>query len=40
MIKKLGEDGKGAADHEVVLDKNLMIIPIMVENKLVALNIN
>lgn len=40
LLKKLGEDGKGAADHEVILDKNLMIIPIMVENKLVALNIN
>ena len=40
MIKKLGDDGKGAADHEVILDKNLMIIPIMVENKLIALNIN
>ena len=40
MLKKLSEDGKGAADHEVILDKNLMIIPIMVENKLVALNIN
>ena len=26
MIKKLGEDGKEAADHEVVLDKNLMIV--------------
>lgn len=40
MLKQLSEEGKGAADHEVILDKNLMIIPIMVENKLVALNLN
>ncbi len=40
MLKQLSEEGKGAADHEVILGKNLMIIPIMVENKLVALNLN
>ena len=40
MLKQLSEEGKGAADHEVILDKNLMIIPIMVENKLVALSLN
>lgn len=40
MVMQLGEEGKGAADHEVILEKKLMIIPIMVENKLIALNIN
>ncbi len=31
---------KGAADHEVLLDKNLILVPIMTEGKVVALKIN
>ena len=38
--KVLAEVGKGAADHEVILEKNLIIIPIMAEGKVIALNIN
>ncbi len=44
-IKKNGrfdvvaEVGKGAADHEVILDKNLVIIPIMAEGKVIALKV-
>ena len=30
----------GAADHEVLIDKNLILIPIMTEGKVVALKIN
>lgn len=32
--------GKGAADHEVILDKNLILIPVMTEGKVVALKID
>ena len=39
-FKVLKELAKGAADHEVILDKNMIIIPIMTEGKLVALKIN
>ena len=39
-FKVLAEVGKGAADHEVILDKTLIIIPIMAEGKVIALNIN
>ena len=39
-FKVLKEVGKGAADHEVILDQNLVIIPIMTEGKLVALKID
>ncbi len=38
-FKVLAEVGKGAADHEVILDKNLIIIPIMAEGKVIALKI-
>ena len=38
-FKVLKEVGKGAADHEVILEQNLVIIPIMTEGKLVALKI-
>ena len=37
--KVLAEVGKGAADHEVILDKNLIIIPVMAEGKVVALKV-
>ena len=37
--KVLAEVGKGAADHEVILDKNLVIIPIMAEGKVIALKL-
>ena len=46
MIKKngkfkvLNEVGKGAADHEVILDKKMIIIPIMTEGKIIALKID
>ena len=32
--------GKGAADHEVILDKKLILVPVMTEGKVVALKIN
>ena len=32
--------GKGAADHEVLLDKKLILVPVMTEGKVVALKIN
>ena len=38
-FKVLKEVGKGAADHEVILEQNLVIIPIMTEGKLVALKL-
>tara|TARA_B100000963_G_C22613385_1_gene666034 strand:+ start:225 stop:1106 length:882 start_codon:yes stop_codon:yes gene_type:complete len=38
-FKVVAEIGKGAADHEVILDKNLVIIPIMLEGKVVALKV-
>jgi sugar lactone lactonase YvrE len=38
-FKVLKELSKGAADHEVILDKNMIIVPIMTEGKLVALKI-
>ena len=38
-FKVLKEVGKGAADHEVILKQNLVIIPIMTEGKLVALKL-
>lgn len=38
--KVLKEVGKGAADHEVILDKGLIVIPIMAEGKLIALKMN
>ena len=38
-FKVVAEVGKGAADHEVILDKNLVIIPIMAEGKVIALKI-
>ena len=28
-----------AADHEVILDKNLIIIPVMAEGKVIALKV-
>ena len=31
--------GKGAADHEVIIDKNLILVPVMTEGKVVALKI-
>ena len=36
----LAEVGKGAADHEVILEKNLVIIPVMAEGKVIALELN
>ena len=36
-FKVIAEVGKGAADHEVILEKNLIIIPIMAEGKVIAL---
>ena len=39
-FKVVAEVGKGAADHEVILDKNLIIIPIMAEGKVIALKVN
>ena len=36
-FKVIAEVGKGAADHEVILDKNLIIIPVMAEGKVIAL---
>ena len=38
-FKVIAEVGKGAADHEVILDKNLIIIPVMAEGKVVALKV-
>ncbi len=38
--KVLNEVGKGAADHEVLLEKNMIIIPIMTEGKIIALKID
>ena len=38
-FKVIAEVGKGAADHEVILEKNLIIIPIMAEGKVIALKI-
>ncbi len=38
-FKVIAEVGKGAADHEVILDKNLVIIPIMAEGKVIALEV-
>ena len=38
-FKVVAEVGKGAADHEVILEKNLVIIPIMAEGKVVALKL-
>ena len=38
-FKVVAEVGKGAADHEVILDKNLVIIPIMAEGKVIALKV-
>ena len=38
-FKVIAEVGKGAADHEVILDKNLVIIPIMAEGKVIALKV-
>ena len=38
-FKVIAEVGKGAADHEVILEKNLIIIPIMAEGKVVALKL-
>ena len=38
-FKVVAEVGKGAADHEVILDKNLVIIPIMLEGKVMALKV-
>jgi len=38
-FKVVAEVGKGAADHEVILDKNLIIIPIMAEGKVIALRV-
>ena len=38
-FKVIAEVGKGAADHEVILDKNLIIIPIMAEGKVIALKV-
>ena len=35
----LKELAKGAADHEVILEQNLIIIPVMTEGKVVALKI-
>ena len=35
----IADVGKGAADHEVILDKNLIIIPVMVEGKVIALKV-
>ncbi len=37
--KTLNTFAKGAADHEVILDKNLILVPIMTEGKVVALKI-
>lgn len=37
--KVLNEVGKGAADHEVILEKDMIIIPIMTEGKVIALKI-
>ena len=37
-FKVIAEVGKGA-DHEVILDKNLIIIPIMAERKVIALKV-
>mgnify|MGYP000409736912 CR=1 FL=1 len=39
-VKVLKSTAKGAADHEVILDKNLILIPIMTEGKVIALKIN
>jgi len=39
-FKILMDVGEGAADHEVILDKGLIIIPIMKEGKLIALKMN
>ena len=39
-FKTLNEVGKGAADHEVILDKKMIIIPIMTEGKIIALKID
>ena len=38
--KVLKSTAKGAADHEVILSKNLILIPIMTEGKVIALKIN
>ena len=38
-FKVIAEVGKGAADHEVILDKNLIIIPVMAEGKVIALKV-
>tara|TARA_B100000029_G_scaffold511118_1_gene604237 strand:- start:111 stop:992 length:882 start_codon:yes stop_codon:yes gene_type:complete len=38
-FKVIAEVGKGAADHEVILNKNLVVIPIMAEGKVIALKI-
>jgi len=37
--KVVAEVGKGAADHEVILEKNLIIIPVMAEGKVIALEL-
>ncbi len=39
-FKELVKLSSGAADHEVILDKKLIIIPLMKDNKLVAYKIN
>ncbi len=39
-VKVLKSTEQGAADHEVILDKNLILIPIMTEGKVIALKIN
>ena len=39
-FKVLNEVGKGAADHEVILEKKMIIIPIMTEGKIIALKID
>ena len=36
----MADVGKGAADHEVILEKNLIIIPVMAEGKVIALELN
>jgi len=38
-FKVVADVGKGAADHEVILEKNLVIIPIMAEGKVIALKV-
>ena len=38
-FKVIAEVGKGAADHEVILDQNLIIIPVMAEGKVIALKV-